>query len=200
MKKLCKKNMCVFDELRKKYNNFVDFYKEEEIENVVNEVNSILRIENDSPIYPIAKALGNSGFYLDITELDDDLSGIIVCDESFEPIIGKKRLVQINAKDNRGHQRFTMAHELAHYIFDYNGKGIYANEYRLDDGRLDTKEERRANFFVASLLMPKDRFLDKYCAQKIAGITLDEIISNLALTFEVSETAIAKRLKELNVI
>ena len=64
----------------------------------------------------------------------------------------------INAYENRGHQRFTMAHEFGHYIFEYD----FTDEYSLDKERLTSETEIRVNRFATALLMPKDIFTDKY--------------------------------------
>ena len=68
----------------------------------------------------------------------------------------------INAYENRGHQRFTMAHEFGHYIFEYDGKSDFTDEYSLDKERLTSETEIRVNRFATALLMPKDIFTDKY--------------------------------------
>ncbi len=56
-------------------------------------------------------------------------------------------------------QKFTVAHEMAHFIFHGNGN-------RYDDREKYTPEERQreieANNFAARLLMPKEEFIKKY--------------------------------------
>lgn len=108
--------------------------------------------------------------------------------------------MQINANDSRGHQRFTMAHELGHYIFDYDGKHEYANEYNLSEHHVKIPEEQRVNRFAAALLMPKDIFIDKYKARKTLGYEDVKLCSLLSDEFEVSETAVSKRIVELGLV
>lgn len=54
----------------------------------------------------------------------------------------------INAYENRGHQRFTMAHEFGHYIFEYDGKSDFADEYSLDKERLKSYSLGCKSFFL----------------------------------------------------
>ena len=103
----------------------------------------------------------------------------------------------INAYENRGHQRFTMAHELGHYIFDYDGKSDFADEYSLDKERLTSETEIRVNRFAATLLMPKDIFTDKYKLFSLLGYKKETIVNELSDIFDVSETAILRRIGEL---
>jgi len=56
----------------------------------------------------------------------------------------------------------TMAHEFGHYIFEYDGKSDFADEYSLDKEWLTSETEIRVNRFATALLMPKDIFTDKY--------------------------------------
>ena len=49
-----------------------------------------------------------------------------------------------------------------HYIFEYDGKSDFADEYSLDKERLTSETEIRVNRFATALLMPKDIFTDKY--------------------------------------
>jgi Zn-dependent peptidase ImmA (M78 family) len=89
--------------------------------------------------------------------LDDDISGELV------PVSGGRFLINVNAKHPQTRQRFTIAHELGHFVYhrDLIGTGIDDDRaYRSTDaGRyhntaIGPKEETEANRFAASLLMP----------------------------------------------
>ena len=103
----------------------------------------------------------------------------------------------INAYENRGHQRFTMAHEFGHYIFEYDGKSDFTDEYSLDNERLTSETEIRVNRFATALLMPKDIFTDKYRLFHFQDIKKEAIVNELSDIFDVSETFILKRIREL---
>lgn len=143
---------------------------------------------------PIVKIMKELNFLVGTQELEDNLSGYIVIDNVVEKKFGKDRLICVNSKDSLGHQRFTIAHELAHFIFDYKpteNNLEYYNTYKTDDE--DDEIERRANKFAANLLMPEDEFKRKYNELK----NDDEKYIKLVEYFEVSRRAIDRRIVEL---
>ena len=188
-------NMCVFDEMRKENNYFKDFYDVEKIEIIATEIREMFGLK-ETPTQ-IANILNKVGFKIYSLEMDETLSGRIGIANEFKEILGSKKILQINSKDNRGHQRFTMAHELGHYIFDYDGHNRYANAYSLAEDDVNSPGEIRVNRFAAALLMPKNIFVDKYTARKTLGLDEVSICKSLAEEFEVSETAVSKRIIEL---
>lgn len=188
-------NMCVFDEMRKENNYFKDFYDVEKIEIIATEIREMFGLK-ETPTQ-IANILNKVGFKIYSLEMDETLSGRIGIANEFKEILGSKKILQINSKDNRGHQRFTMAHELGHYIFDYDGHNRYANAYSLAEDDVNSPGEIRVNRFAAALLMPKNIFVDKYTARKTLGLDEISICKSLAEEFEVSETAVSKRIVEL---
>lgn len=133
---------------------------------------------------------------------ENDLSGILALnipsllkDGSNYP----DKLIMVNGNDNIGHQRFTIAHELAHYIFDsVKEQEYYEAYYRTKTADEKTIREYRANKFAANLLMPAELFKNRY--EHIAKLTNnpDFIRQILSEDFGVSPTAVKKRLEELN--
>lgn len=190
-----KKGMCVFNELRKKYNNFENFYNPNEIEEIAYVVMKQFNLY-ECPT-PIATILDKAGFYFYIEDLPENMSGIIAVSDHLIELHGNKRIIKVNKDDNRSHQRFTMAHELGHYIFDYTGEGKYIDAYDITEEKVDTPKEMRVNRFATALLMPQDKFRDKYQAYTILKFKKEKILTLLADCFDVSETAIAKRIIEL---
>ena len=76
-----------------------------------------------------------------------------------------KYTIVVNASDSPARQRFTIAHEIAHFLYhrDLIGDGVADSPaYRSPDERIynDTPLEKRhevqANQFAANLLMPKE--------------------------------------------
>lgn len=95
-------------------------------------------------------------------------------------------LILINAREDFGRQRFSMAHELFHVI---NWPTI---QYLLPgQGRLSPDAERLAEYFGGCLLAPK-RHLYRLVGE---GLKLEE----LAHMFGMSERAVAFRLAQLHV-
>jgi Zn-dependent peptidase ImmA (M78 family) len=189
-------DMCVFDDMRKKNNYFKDFHNSDDIEEIATEVRKMFKLEENPT--QIANILDRVGIKIFILEMPENISGRIGIKKEFEDLLGSKKILQINSRDNRGHQRFTMAHELGHYIFDYNGRDDYADAYCLDEKNVKTSGEVRVNRFAAALLMPKDIFIEKYLEHRSLGINDIEILKkSLADEFEVSKTAVSKRISEL---
>ncbi len=141
------------------------------------------------------KAIANS----DIK--DPNLSGMLALNsEEMIQQYDSNKVIIVNDNDSIGHQRFTLAHELAHYIFDAtnDGKEYYEVYYRTTTRDINTVREYRANKFAANLLMPEKIFRKRF------NHVRDIVNNNIALVYVLSEdfgvtaTAIRKRLAELN--
>lgn len=108
-------------------------------------------------------------------------------------------VIRVNRNEARERQRFTIAHELAHYllhrnIIDASPDGIKDNVlYR--SGESD-QVERDANKLAAVLVMPKN-LITKKLADDFDGLITDATIESLASSFEVSRAAMEIRLSSL---
>lgn len=119
----------------------------------------------------------------------------ILCDQSLEPY-GE------NKETNERVLRFTIAHEVGHYIFhkEYMGSA----ESPLFHENLNSKEKKRietqADRFAAEILMPQYSFIDAfYHTKKNCGVKTEyEIKSNLSQIFNVSKESVSWRIKALN--
>jgi len=109
-------------------------------------------------------------------------------------------VIRVNRYESRERQRFTIAHELAHFllhrpIIDKAPKGIQDNVlYRSDK---PDKIEYEANRLAAHILMPHDKV--KEVIQNEYGGTFedDATVESLAARFKVSKAAMAIRLSNL---
>ena len=111
----------------------------------------------------------------------DSISGTIIKEENLN-VIG------VNKNHPKVRQRFTIAHELGHYIMGHDEKT------NLDDSfDKNTDKEREANKFAGELLMPYD--LLKSNIEKD-----NHDIPILAKKYEVSEQAMSIRLLETGLI
>jgi hypothetical protein len=100
--------------------------------------------------------------------------------------------IRINRHELAERQRFTLAHEIGHYMLhrDKIGGGIVDNVmYR---SNLSSRYEVEANKFAADLLMPMIQVKEKL--QQLGGIATDEVIFALAHEFRVSQAAMRIRL------
>ena len=109
---------------------------------------------------------------------------------------GDSFLVSINAADPDTRQRFTMAHELGHYMLHRHlvGDGLDDDRAYRSTGvgkyhntLIGPKEETEANKFAANLLMPREAITRE--RSKFA-----DDVSKMAQLFGVSEHAMSIRL------
>ena len=116
---------------------------------------------------------------------DTPISGFLVELES-GPIIG------INESHSPGRQRFTIAHELGHYLLRHH------DHYHLDMGsamahgdgpNYDWRDERNANEFAAEFLMPAPMVM--------AAARKHDTVQALATLFQVSKEAMGFRMVNL---
>ena len=146
------------------------------------------------PIVAIMKSLN---FQVVAGELKDEISGIIGIDDDLAKNFKSSKVIAINNKDNVGHQRFTMAHELAHYLFDFDVSNqiVYYNTYNTFED--ENEEERRANYFAANLLMPEKKF-NKEFDNVVIKNNLYVTVEKLSQIFQVSGEAVRRRISELS--
>ena len=129
-------------------------------------------------------------------------SGLIAVDSALpekNPVFHTDRVVLVNQKDTRAHQRFTVAHELAHYIFDYNEatQPTYYKAYFTTEK--EDEIELRANRFAAELMMPTDTFkreFEAYRKEQGDAFSLPDAITYLRGLFDAPATAVHRRLNE----
>lgn len=135
------------------------------------------------------------GIKLSRKRLPDTMSGKIERkdDNQFE--------ITVNKTHGAYRQRFTIAHEIGHFILHRHlmGTGISDNTaYRSDDcemgnSNIKASHEAEANRFAAALLLPKELVVDRF-----NNVTQD--IAKLAQYFEVSQQAMKIRLKTFRLI
>ncbi len=137
--------------------------------------------QSSTPIdlHKVAKVVGLNVEYF---PFPDEISGLL-----------KKELgvIGINEHQHPKRQRFTLAHEIGHYVL---GHSMNVSKDLIDDHLTDSASatEREANYFASALLMPSS--LVKEACKK------DMNIKKLAEQFEVSEQAMTIRVLELGLI
>ena len=150
------------------------------------------------PVETVAYHLG-----LDVrpASLGDDISGLLVI-ENGQGTIG----YNLNHAEVR--QRFTIAHELGHYVLHQSAQPLFIDKrYRSGttyyrDGHAATgvdPHEIEANSFAAALLMPDDLVYAEVAKYDL-DLDDEESLSALAKRFKVSTQAMAYRLAKLEVL
>lgn len=149
---------------------------------------------------PIVEILSKMGFKIYQSNLEPDgLSAYIGVDPKFEEIFDSNKIACVNIKDSIGDKRFALAHELAHYIFDFDDEeNLYYYDTYFHGNDEKTTAGRRANKFAINLLMPKEAFQKMFEKYKELQSKAD-IVNALARYFFVSSTAVLERLNELGV-
>lgn len=133
----------------------------------------------------LAKELGLS---VKLATLDAGVSGEIKKSDS-------GYVVRVNRHDIKERQRFTIAHEIAHYILhrDLIGDGI-VDDILYRSG-LSDHLEAQANRLAADLIMPWPSLHKRI--QELSDLKNEELYEQLARDFEVSTTAMKIRLGKL---
>ncbi len=185
-----------------KIEDIADYFTEE----IINKNKDIERIKDypyAQPIIAISNHLGFKNYESDFSLLGKTMdayrnsSGMIAIDGDLIEKYDTDKILIINKNDTTKHQRFTIAHELGHYLFDFNETKDYKyyDFYRTENIYINATE-RRASRFAAALLMPRNTFIERY--NKIKNTSnYYETINRLSNEFQVSPTAIDRRIKEL---
>ena len=113
---------------------------------------------------------------------------------------GGEYVIRINRNESRERQRFTLAHEISHFllhrhIIDSLPEGITDNVlYR---SGAPERIEYEANRLAADLVMPPD-LVSKKIGAEFKNVVTDATIEALAESFEVSKAAMEVRLSTLS--
>ena len=67
-------------------------------------------------------------------------------------------IITVNRSGSRGRERFSAAHELAHWLRDAGEVALLCNPHRAFDESGGVNRESRANDYAADLLMPRFMF------------------------------------------
>lgn len=109
---------------------------------------------------------------------------------------GNHYIIRVNRNEARERQRFTIAHEIAHYllhrhVIDNSPNGITDNVlYR---SGAPERIEYEANRLAAELVMPIN-LVEKKLQEEFQGVVTEATIESLADSFEVSKAAMEIRL------
>ena len=157
------------------------------LENLVSFLrNETLQTDYYAEVVTIAENLGFKVFNVNFK--DNNVSGYIEVDADAP----ENNKISVNASHCDARKRFTIAHEIGHYVLEHLNSDC--KKYRkIDyDNNDNSSEERQANKFAATLLMPKKMISEVWKQFKDIKIT--------ASTFGVSQEACAIRLSKLNLV
>jgi Zn-dependent peptidase ImmA (M78 family) len=150
------------------------------------------------PPVPVDKIAERLGLELLLMDLDADMSGALIKSDDDGAVI-----IAINETHSRVRRRFTVAHEIAHFVLghltdephiDREFTAIHRNEV---SSQATDPREIKANAFAASLLMPEDFLLKDFVR---TGGFEGPVLSQTALRYQVSEQALKYRLANLGLL
>lgn len=173
-------------------------------EDLAREVLKSCEFDNISGATPIVKIATNFGFLcLQADNIPDDISGNIFVGEPTRDVYNNDKVIIVGSNEEYNHQRFIIAHELAHYFLDYIGDPKYTDRNLLfsktyPKNNHSSEEEVRADRFAAELLMPSELFLKTYIkAMEIYDYNKKNVISYLSTFFKTKRSSIERRINEV---
>ena len=150
-------------------------------------------------VIEIAKGLGINVIAYGFGE---GVSGILVVENN-------KSTIGYSTSDSKVRQRFTIAHELGHFILHHNStqpEQLFVDKNFLIKYRgcqkysqAEIQHEQQANSFAAELLMPKSLIEAELVKKDYIDLTESELIEELAKVFDVSIIAMSYRLANLSI-
>lgn len=142
------------------------------------------------PVIKIANLYGLKVVSTDLSEYGNDVAGFYDA---------KNKTIGVSENDLSVRQRFTIAHELAHFFLDHKLEDGGELLYRKDLNESLDPQEIEANYFAAMMLMPEEE-VKKALNIYVVDLNSYSDIRELAKLFNVSFSAMKYRLMNLNYI
>lgn len=170
---------------------------------LANEILGIIQYKDSAEPVPIVKIAKNMGFSVNVMEkLPNDDSGVIIISPGLNDILGSAKCVFIKKDMKYGKQRFVTAHELGHFLYEYNVNDTsfshsFVRSYNKDAA--DNEKERIVNEFASNLLMPKEIFKKEFKKMSKNSVTVD-IVVQLSELFATTTKSVERRVDELGLV
>lgn len=123
-----------------------------------------------------------------LSTLKPKISGLIEPDEKSR----SNFRIRLNRHELAERQRFTLAHEIAHFLLHRSLIGGGVVDDTMYRSGLSSKREVEANRLAADLCMPRD--LIEQHRHQLRHLDADELVSEMAKRFRVSKPAMQIRL------
>lgn len=182
----------------------------EDLFNTVDKINLLVKTMLDEVSYyhyksptPVIKIAGELGIDTYSTDkLSKELSGVIYIGGTTKDIYGSDKVILVDESEPLKHQRFVIAHEVAHYLMDCLTDPKYSdNRILFSEGypknNHDSEKEVRADRFAAELLMPTTLFIEQYNIAKEENSNPMFILMYLSDYFQTKMSSIEKRIIEV---
>jgi Zn-dependent peptidase ImmA (M78 family) len=156
----------------------------------------LLEMEITSVPVDLERICDRLGILVRRENLNGDISGFLYRKDDHAAIV-------VNRRQQHARQRFTIAHELGHYLLDQKRDEIHVDrafvlKFRRDSaGAGSDPDETQANAFAAALLMPKRLLQEDMTAYERSGLIDDTTILVLAEKYGVSVQALIIQLNTI---
>lgn len=149
------------------------------------EIDILKSFTSEAPVRvgALAKALG---LEVVLAALPLNISGLIKPNDN-----GNGFIIKINRFEPKNRQRFTIAHEIAHFLLHRDRIHAGVVDSILYRSKLSSRLEAEANRLAADIVMPRT-LVDHFTADDNFG-TKDQMIERLAEQFQVSKQAMEIR-------
>ena len=150
------------------------------------QISTIGEFTDEAPVKvgALAKALG---LEVVIAALPLKISGLIQPKDD-----GDGFVIKVNRFEPKARQRFTIAHEIAHYLLHRDRIQSGVVDSVLYRSKLSSRLEAEANRLAADLIMPLN--LVEGMADKVNVDSFDQLVERMADRFQVSKQAMGIRL------
>ena len=138
--------------------NFLSQTSQQKIDEIVNQ--TLLKVDKiypDNPLEDIVESYGG----IEVLELDFEEDSEFLLGAVSYPNGDTAPRIFINKDLTPERKTFTLAHEFGHYLM-HKGKAKLRLDFVEYDGSKEAQEETEANYFAATLLMPKEKFVEIY--------------------------------------
>ena len=158
------------------------------------EARAILKAGSYAPPVDVRAIVDTFHLALQEQPLEDTVSGMLL-------IRGDYAMIGVNQSHHRNRKRFTIAHELGHYILHRDQSDMFVDAFLRSGNSAQgiDPQEIEANAFAAELLMPKRVLINEVAASSI-NVLDEDAIGWLAFKFGVSTAAMTIRLTKLDFI
>ena len=154
-----------------------------------------------TPPIPVERVALHLGLQVERAQLGDNISGLLVIQDG-------RGMIGVSATHPPVRQRFTIAHEIAHFVLHREIMPVFIDKQFLRpylavfrDAASSTGTnhlEREANAFAAALLMPARMVRAAVAELGVDADDDDSVIDELARRFQVSRQAMTFRLANLS--
>lgn len=170
-------------------------------EQIITQANEFCK-SNNIDNYPvnIVELCKRYGFKVFEEYLPSEVSGFIVAQQDNFRNYGSNKVIVANLADSARRRRFTIAHELAHYMLHKDqSETFYAHRDAGQNGGIETE----ANIFASSILMPEvlvKQALSELLSPENRMLTNNEKVNYISDLFAVSIPAAKVRLDQLHIL